>query len=232
MSIKRGVFAPIRNRKFFLPESTIARLGGPQAAEVMRLLVEERLPESEIVERLGLSATELTNITLAHAFKRELRAQLRLRDHDEKFKKVGSIRDVPPRPATAPRESLPANVLSVALPKGVSPQEYALKRISQVTPEAIERLVHLMHNARMENVQYNAATKILGLAGIVEVEKSISVIADAEAIIRELNKRGPYRKRNAEDDAEIIDAEISESAGQAERSGESEPLPQESPSGL
>lgn len=222
-------FRPKARRAFFLPEATINRLGGPVAADIMRLLVEEQIPEAEILQRLQIGAAEYQSITLTHLFKRELKAQLKLREHDEKFKKQGKIRDVPPTNLPqAQGDNVPAAVLNVQLPKGVSPQEYALKRINQVTPQAVERLVWLMHNAKQESTMYNAATKILGLNGIVEVEKSISVIADAESIIRELNKRGPYQtKKTIEaEDAEIVEVTPS---GSAESPGESGPTPQETP---
>ena len=66
--------------------------------------------------------------------------------------------------------------------------------------------------------------KFLGLNGIVEVEKSISVIADAEAIIRELNKRGPYKKPNPEDIIDIPAENIMQDTAH-DGSGDSELVP-------
>lgn len=199
-------FRPQAQRAFYLPEVTIQRLGGPVAGEIMRLLVEDQLSEGEIQQKLGISGADYITLAATHPFRRELKAQLKLREHDEKFRKTGKIRDVPPQPQKSAAQSFPASVLNVKLPVGVTPQEWALKRINQITPVAVEKLVWLMQNARQEQVQYNAATKLLGLNGIVEVEKSISVIADAEAIIRELNRRGPYKaKTPTAEDAEIVD---------------------------
>lgn len=232
----------LKPRKFYLPPPTVQRLGGPRAAEVMRLLVDEKLSQAFIMERLEMGAAEYDALTLAHAFKRELKSQLKLREHDEKFRQqnraaakslqVGKGVAKTPPAAGVPFPELP----QIQLARGQTPTEWVLKRINEVTPQAVERLVFLMTNARQEQVQYNAATKLLGLNGIVEVEKSISVIADAEAIIRELNKRGPYRKPAAspEDtigiqddiiDAQIVEAEPAESPGDSGAGTEPPPLP-------
>jgi hypothetical protein len=114
----------------------------------------------------------------------------------------------------------PPKPAKTKLPSGVSPQEAALKRLSSVSPEAVEKLVWLMRNSRQESIQYNSAIKLLGLNGIVEVEKSISVVADAEAIIRELNKV-PQAKKQIE-----IDVTPPATGGQSS-GGDSPPTPQE-----
>jgi predicted nucleic acid-binding protein len=236
MNEKKGPFVSSHPRKFYLSEVTIQRLGGPPADKIMELLL-EGLPDLEIIEQLGISAADFNTIVLCHPFKRELTAQRKLRDQDKKFRTYGRINSVPPhqlagkaRPTA--KNTLPAEVAGFQLPKGVSPQEWALKRINQVTPQAVERLIHLMHNARQEQVQYNAATKLLGLNGIVEVEKSISIIADAEAIIRELNKRGPYKPKTVEGEAleaaELVTVLTKE---ECQVSGDSETAPQTLPEG-
>ena len=190
----------LKKRKFYLSPFTIQKLGGPRAAEVLKLLIDEQLSQPEIMEKLQLNSAEFDSITLTGVFKKELATQLKLREHDEKFRqankaltgtKVGAKAESSPPTAPPP---LP----QVQLARGQTPTEWVLKRINEVTPQAVERLVWLMLNGRQEQVQYNAATKLLGLNGIVEVEKSISVIADAEAIIRELNKRGAYKKPSPE----------------------------------
>lgn len=201
----------LKPRKFYLPPPTVQRLGGPRAAEIMQLLIDDKLSQAEIQARLGMEEIEYTSFTKTHAFKRELSAQLRLREMDEKFRKQSraakkSIKQSASVEATPSAPSAPA--LPVAsLKRGESPVDWVLRRINEVTPQAVERLVWLMQNARQENVQYNAATKLLGLNGIVEVEKSISVIADAEAIIRELNKRHS-EKLPAGDREAVLEAEL------------------------
>lgn len=231
MNEKKGPFVSSHARRFYLSEVTIQRLGGPPADKIMELML-EGLPDLEIIERLGISAGDFNTIVLCHPFKRELTAQRKLREQDRKFREHGRINSIPPlqlaKKPTA-RNTLPTEIAEFQLPKGVSPQEWAIKRINQITPQAVERLIYLMHNARQENVQYNAATKLLGLNGIVEVEKSISIIADAEAIIRELNKRGPYKPKG-----EVVEAEVvQETEAGCQVSGDSETDPQsEQSSGL
>ena len=229
-------FQAIRSRQFFLSPSMVQRLGGEQAAEIMRLLVEEGSDPLSIQKKLGIGASEYDTFTLTHLFKRELKAQLKLRAHDQKFRQTGELRPGPLAKQPLPDPSIPGHLRKINLPKGITPAEYALKRINEVTPEAVEKLVFLMHNSRNETTQYNAATKLLGLNGIVEVEKSISVIADAEAIIRELNKRGPYKPKEIESvvDAEVV-VELKESSdtpGRAESVGDSTPSAQETPANV
>ncbi len=194
-------FEPIKPRKVFLSDFTVQRLGGAQAAEVMRLQLEEQKTDLEIMEQLSLSAEELSKIVNDHVWMRERKAQKLLLERTARQVKQKNIAaQKKPKP-----DKLPPALRNIQLPKGISPTEYAIKRISQVTPEAVEKLVWLMHNSRNDSIQYNSATKLLGLNGIVEVEKSISVIADAEAIIRELNRRGPYKPRGDEPiEAEIV----------------------------
>src|SRR5262245_57048425 len=160
-------------RKLFLSEAAIRRLGGPTGAEIMRLLVEERLAPREVQEKLSLSTGEFDTYVLTHAFQREFKAQKRAQEINAEKHQYGKLMAQPKKSALEATKALPP----VKVPAGVSPQEWAVKRLNQVTPEAVERLVHLMRTARQETVQYNAATKLLGLNGIVEVEKSISVIA-------------------------------------------------------
>lgn len=226
-------FRPIADRKFYLSDTAIKRLGGPQAAEVMRLMVEEALPDDAIRSRLSLSTADFEAITLAHYFKRTLNEQIKLREKDRLYKESQN-----PTPA-ASKAAFPLNANQakgkagwapppiVRPPAGVSPPEYAQKRINEATPEAVEKLIWMMRYAHNEQTQYNSAVKLLGLNGIVEVEKSISVIADAEAIIRELNRRGPYRPKGDVTEAEVVQENPD---GQVECSGDSEPLPQENQS--
>jgi hypothetical protein len=218
----------LKKRKFYLSPFTVQKLGGSRAADVMRLMVDEKLGQPEIMEKLGLNSADYDSITLTGVFKKELATQLKLREHDEKFRqanralkgaKVGATPKGPP--ADVPPKELPA----IQLARGQTPTEWVLKRINEVTPQAVERLVWLMLNGRQEQVQYNAAVKLLGLNGITEVEKSIHVVADAEAIIRELNKRGPYKPSSPEalidtidipasiDGATIVEAERQDSVG-------------------
>jgi hypothetical protein len=217
----------LKKRKFYLSPFTVQKLGGPKAAQVMQLMIDEHLGQPEIMERLEINSAEYDSITLTHLFKKELGAQLKLREHDEKFRKqnralagakVGATAKVP-APDVSPKE-----LAQVQLARGQTPTEWVLKRINEVTPQAVERLVWLMLNGRQEQVQYNAAVKLLGLNGITEVEKSIHVVADAEAIIRELNKRGPYKPSSPTElidtidippleEATIVEAERQDSVG-------------------
>jgi len=193
-----------KKREFFLSDVTIKRLGGPQAGELMKLLVIDRMSPRVIQERLGLTPGEFDVYVLTHYFQRELKAQLRNRDEGDGAHKYSAInKAISKKPLVA----IPTQY-KITLKPGQSPQEWALGRLNSVTPEAVEKLIYLMHNARQESVQYNAAVKLLGLNGLVEVEKSISIIADAEAVIRELNRRGPYKKTPEAETEEVNDAEI------------------------
>jgi len=207
-------FIPKGTRKFYLSEGQTARLGGPQVAEIMRLQVEERLTAEEIRKRLQISELEFNTATLTHYYKRQLQSQLKARDHDKTFRAAGSI---DPREinlihggVAKPKEKLPAAIANFKLPKGVSPTEYAVGRIADATPQAVEKLIFLMQNSRNDSIQYNAAVKLLGLNGIVEIEKSINVIADAEAIIRELNRSAqPIKPIVAEiTEADVLSSEL------------------------
>ena len=212
-------FRPIADRKFYLSEITIKRLGGPQAAEVMRLMVEEAASDADIKQKLTLTTAEFETITLAHFFKRTLNEQIKLRQRDAAYKESQNptppkTRDQFPTSANAAKGFKPSPPV-IKLPAGQSAPEYAQRRINEATPEAVEKLIWMMRYANAEQTQYNSAVKLLGLNGIVEVEKSISVIADAEAIIRELNKRGPYQPRLPK--GEALEAEVITETPEADR---------------
>jgi len=212
-------FKPSHSRQFYLTEGTIQRLGGEQAKLIMERLVTTSQTEVEIQTELGLSPEQYDELTKPRAFHRELSAQRRIWARTEKQLALKQPKRKPPP------ERIPPAVTNVSLPKGVSATDYAIKRIGQVTPEAVEKLIWLMQHSRQENIQYNSAIKLLGLNGIVEVEKSISVIADAEAIIRELNRRGPYKAKEVEIDAEVIEGGERLTPGDSEASAPSIPTP-------
>lgn len=224
-------FRPIADRKFYLSEAQKRRLGGEQPAEIMRLMVEEALSDDAIKEKLGLTTAQLEAITLTHYFKRCLNEQIKLREKDAAYKEsqnptpAKAVEKFPTNPKMARGKAwVPAPLVN--LPKGVSAPEYAQKRINEATPEAVEKLIWMMRYGHNEQVQYNSAVKLLGLNGIVEVEKSINIIADAEAIIRELNKRGPYRPKADVTEAEVVEVTTDQEgeSGQVDGPGESGPL--------
>jgi len=188
----------------------------------MKRLLEGQSPE-QIQAEMGVTKQDYDTFTLTYYFKVKYRDQLKLLGQDYRRQTFGNLKatnkNLALHQAKQAVEKVPKAITNVKIPKGVSEAEWALKRINEVTPAAVERLVWLMNNSRNDSIMYNSAVKLLGLNGIVEVEKSISVIADAEAIIRELNKRGPYTKK-----IEATDAEILEETSPAGDSGESEPL--------
>lgn len=63
------------------------------------------------------------------------------------------------------------------------------KLFDQYSPEALEKLVKVMRTAPYFRDQANAAVEILDRAGYVKIQKQLTVHADAEAIIRELNRQ-------------------------------------------
>lgn len=226
-------FTPKKTRKLFLSAAQTARLGGPTAVEVMRLQLDEKLTPDEIRVKLQLTELEYQTIVLTHYYKRTLKQQQRLRENDEKFRALGTIDPQKTNllhGGVKVEDQVPAKVTEVKLPKGVSPTQYVLDRLQRVSPAAVEKLVWLMQHSHNETVQYNAAIKILGLNGIVEIEKSITAVVAAEDIIRELNKGTPPPRTVEITDAEVIDGEY-EGAGRTGESGPEGSQPGEGHSG-
>jgi hypothetical protein len=174
---------------------------------------------------MGITAQDFEFHTVNHYYRRQYADQLKLREHDEAFAKLGTI---DPRKTNLSRAGFPGPrgqrpdgephsprnrvPVSVKVPKGLTAAQYAMRRISEATPTAVEKLIFLMQNSRQENIQYNAAVKLLALHGIVEIEKSVAVVVDAEAIIRELNRTAPPSVPIANDQTPLAfeDATITE----------------------
>ena len=73
------------------------------------------------------------------------------------------------------------------------------KTFEKYAPEALDKLVSVMRNAPYYRDQASAATEILDRAGYVKIQKQLTIHADAEAIIRELNKQVGARDASAID---------------------------------
>lgn len=81
-------------------------------------------------------------------------------------------------------------VFKEALEHGlVNKDDDILKRIQLTSYEALDVVRDIMRFGKTENTRLAAATTILDRAGYSKLEKRVSVIADAETIIRELNRR-------------------------------------------
>lgn len=76
------------------------------------------------------------------------------------------------------------------LEKGlVNKDEDVLKRIQLTSYEALDVVREIMRFSKSDNIRLQAAQTILDRAGYSKLEKRVSVVADAETIIRELNRR-------------------------------------------
>ena len=76
------------------------------------------------------------------------------------------------------------------LEKGlVNKDEDVLKRIQLSSYEALDIVREIMRTSKSDAIRLQAAQTILDRAGYSKLEKRVSVVADAETIIRELNRR-------------------------------------------
>jgi hypothetical protein len=76
------------------------------------------------------------------------------------------------------------------LEKGlVNRDEDVLKRIQLTSYEALDVVREIMRTSKSDAIRLTAAQTILDRAGYSKLEKRVSVVADAETIIRELNRR-------------------------------------------
>ena len=99
-----------------------------------------------------------------------------------------------------------------ALERGMLNKEMdVLKRIQLTSFEALDVVRELMRTGRSENIRLQAAQTILDRAGYSKLEKRVSVIADAETIIRELNRRKAQRE-DIEAQATEVESEIRQDA--------------------
>jgi hypothetical protein len=80
-----------------------------------------------------------------------------------------------------------------------------LKRIQVTSYEALDVVRELMREGKSENIRLQAAMTILDRAGYSKLEKRVSVVADAETVIRELNRRKGRGETGAGD---VIEAAI------------------------
>lgn len=81
-----------------------------------------------------------------------------------------------------------------------------LKRIQLTSFEALDVVRELMREGKSENIRLQAAMTILDRAGYSKLEKRVSVVADAETVIRELNRR--RGRGETSDTAAVIEAAI------------------------
>ena len=87
------------------------------------------------------------------------------------------------------------------------------KAFEDHSPEALEKLLYVMRSAPSVRDQKDAAVEILDRAGYVKIQKQLTVHTDAEAIIRELNKRTGIeepKKEPLELEAQVIETKESE----------------------
>ena len=62
------------------------------------------------------------------------------------------------------------------------------ERLENYSHEALDKIMEKMRHAKQDAIQLQAAREILDRSGYVKVDKTLSVVADAEAIIRELGR--------------------------------------------
>ena len=60
------------------------------------------------------------------------------------------------------------------------------ERLEEYSHEALDKIVEKMRNAKQDAIQLSAAKEILDRSGYVKVDKTMSVVADAEKVIREM----------------------------------------------
>lgn len=76
------------------------------------------------------------------------------------------------------------------------------ERLEDYSHEALDKIMEKMRHAKQDAIQLQAAREILDRSGYVKVDKTLSVVADAEKVIRELGRlRGSDGKRV--DDSEV-----------------------------
>ena len=88
------------------------------------------------------------------------------------------------------------------------------ERLEDYSHEALDKLVEKMRNAKADAIQLQAAREILDRSGYVKVDKTLSVVADAEAIIRELGRlKNEHSERivNGENDATSVKQSVESS---------------------
>ena len=64
-----------------------------------------------------------------------------------------------------------------------------LERMEALSKESLDVLRYLMRNGLSEDTKFKCSIAILDRAGYSKLEKKVQIVADAEAVIRELNKR-------------------------------------------
>jgi hypothetical protein len=64
-----------------------------------------------------------------------------------------------------------------------------IQRAEDLSNEALDKIKELMRNARTQQLQFNAACRMLDTGGYSKIEKKIVGIVSGEDVIRELNKR-------------------------------------------
>ena len=89
------------------------------------------------------------------------------------------------------------------------------ERLENYSHEALDKIVEKMRGAKADAIQLAAAKEILDRSGYVKVDKTMSVVADAEKVIREMAR---LKGMNGTDkpDSEDDDASVPESVGNGE----------------
>ena len=62
------------------------------------------------------------------------------------------------------------------------------ERLESYSHEALDKIVEKMRSAKADAIQLQAAKEILDRSGYVKVDKTMSVVADAEKVIREMSR--------------------------------------------
>ena len=70
------------------------------------------------------------------------------------------------------------------------------ERLEDYSHEALDKIVEKMRGAKADAIQLQAAKEILDRSGYVKVDKTMSVVADAEKVIREMAR---LKDTNAKD---------------------------------
>lgn len=164
----------------FKPEKIIALTRHPKAHDVLELRAQGETPYN-IRVKLGLSEDEINQIMRHRSFRNYVRKYA-----DMITEKALAESEVPDF----------ENITDVGDIR---------KAFEKFSPEALRKLIVIMRSATSMKDQKDAAIEILDRAGYVKVQKQISVHADAEAIIRELNKQANEAIEPPTMEAQVID---------------------------
>jgi len=83
------------------------------------------------------------------------------------------------------------------------------ERLESYSHEALDKIVEKMRGAKADAIQLAAAKEILDRSGYVKVDKTMSVVADAEKVIREMARLKGMNGNTNVTDADSTDDEPS-----------------------